>query len=107
LTALSGGTVVARSAGLDPDPAMSPIAAAALREIDLEIGGPRPARWSAPESAACRVIWLGGPVPVELAGEDVESWDVGTQPVADLPAARKLRQELEERISLLLARGSA
>jgi arsenate reductase (thioredoxin) len=107
LTARSGGTVAARSAGLDPDPAMSPIAIAALREIGVEVGEERPSRWSARASAAGRVVWLGGPLPLELAGQDVECWDVDTPRVDDLPAARRLRQELERRVAELLARESA
>jgi arsenate reductase len=106
LTARAGGALAARSAGLDPDDAMSPIAIAALREIDLEVGEERPMRWSALESAGCRVVWLGGPPPLELAGRDVEWWDVETPPVDGLPAARKLRQELERRVGELLARES-
>jgi arsenate reductase (thioredoxin) len=107
LAARSGGSLAARSAGLDPDPEISPIARAALREIGLDIGRDQPGRWPAPGAADCRVVWLGGPLPAELAGRDVERWDVDTGPVTDLPAARALRQELERRVGDLLARGSA
>jgi arsenate reductase len=102
LNARSGGIVDARSAGVDPEPHMSPIAVEALREIDLDVGQTRPRRWSAEELATSRVIWLGGPVPAELDGCEVESWNVSQEQVADLTAAGRLRHDLERRITLLL-----
>ena len=105
LTARSGGAVEARSAGIDPDSHVSLLAVKALSEIGLEIEAGPPHRCSAEGLATSHVIWLGGPLPVELRDCDVECWDVSQEPVGDLPTARRLRQELEERIVLLLASG--
>jgi len=101
LIARSGGSVEAGSAGLDPDPHMSPLAVEALEEIGLQIEAGAPRGWSAESLATSRVIWLGGPLPVELRDCDVERWEVSQEPVRDLQAARRLRHELEERIALL------
>jgi protein-tyrosine-phosphatase len=104
LTARARGSVEARSAAIDPEPSLNPFAVEALHDAGLDVAKVQPRRFSAEELAVSRVIWLGARVPVELESYDVECWDVSQSPVHDLPAGRRLREELERRIDQLLAR---
>jgi protein-tyrosine-phosphatase len=103
LTARAKGGVEARSAAIDPEPSLNPFAVEALHDVGVSLAGVSPRRWSAEELAASRVIWLGGDIPAELERYPVERWDVSQAPVDSLPAARRLRDELERRIDQLLA----
>ena len=105
LTSRARGAVEARSAAIDPEPGLNPFAVEALQDVGLDVAGIRPRRWSAEELAASRVIWLGAGVPAELEAYSVERWDVSQSPVDSLPAGRRLREELERRVDLLLAEG--
>lgn len=100
---LSGGRVLARSAGLRPTGRLNPHASTVLAERGIDHVTPFPCEVHADALDAADVLVLIGCTTGELAGRRTLCWDVDDPYAAELDTARRIADELETRVRALLA----
>jgi protein-tyrosine-phosphatase len=105
LSKLGGGRVSVRSAGSDPAEAINPAAVEAMAEVgvDLSHGHPRPLA-DADVRVADVVITMGcGDACPVYPGKRYEDWELEDPAGKDLETVRRIRGEIERRVTALLA----
>lgn len=102
---LSGGRVLARSAGLRPTGRLNPHAPTVLAERGVELRNPLPGEVQADVLDAADVLVLVGVdgQDCELLGLRTVRWDVDDPYAQGLETARRIADELETRVRALLA----
>jgi arsenate reductase (thioredoxin) len=102
---LAAGRVHVRSAGSDPADRINPNVAVAMAElgIDLSKEFPKPLTDEAVRAAdAVITMGCGDACPI-YPGKRYEDWDVDDPAGADLEAVRRIRDDIAERVGVLLA----
>ncbi|WP_131105297.1 low molecular weight phosphatase family protein [Ornithinimicrobium sufpigmenti] len=100
---LSGGRVLARSAGIRPTGRLNPHAPTVLAERGIELRNPLPGEVQEDVLDAADVLVLIGVRDCDLLGVRSVRWDVDDPYAQDLPTARRIAEELETRVRELLA----
>jgi arsenate reductase len=99
------GKAVAFSAGTRPEPEMSPRTIKIMREAGIELDGHRPELLT-PEmlAEADRVITMGCDVQSACPSllSDVEDWALGNPRGRPLAEARRVRDEIKDRVRELI-----
>jgi len=109
LAAERGLALTAEAAGTEPDPAIAPGVAAALRAEGVELGPTRPRRVTAADTArADRVVTFGCELGEAMpAGVPVERWDDVPAVSESLPLARAaIRRHLDRLLDECAAEGA-
>ncbi|GAA1169867.1 hypothetical protein GCM10009584_08440 [Ornithinimicrobium humiphilum] len=99
---LSGGRVLARSAGIHPTGRLNPHASTVLAERGIELRNPLPSEVQADALDAADVLVLIGCSSCDLEGRRTVRWDVDDPYAAELPEARRIADEVEVRVRALL-----
>ncbi|MEU7375365.1 arsenate reductase ArsC [Streptomyces albidoflavus] len=102
---LAGEAVEVRSAGSAPAEAVNPVAVAAMAELGMDISGARP-RALTPEDvrAADLVVTMGcGDTCPVLPGTAYRDWALDDPAGQELPAVRRVRDEVGRRVRELAA----
>ena len=100
---LSGGRVLARSAGVHPTGRLNPHAPTVLAERGVELRNPLPGEVQEDVLDAADVLVLIGVSSCDLVGFRTVRWDVDDPYAQDLPTARRIADELEDHVRTLLA----
>ena len=102
---LARGRAVAFSGGSEPTEHVNPAAVAAMREVDIDIVGYTPKRWSDEMlQAADVVVTMGcGDTCPFVPGTRYEDWPVPDPAGQSVEAVRPIRDEIERRVRALLA----
>lgn len=100
---LSGGRVLARSAGVHPTGRLNPHARTVLAERGVELRNPLPSEVQEDALDAADVLVLIGCRSCDLEGRRTVRWDVDDPYAQDLQTARRIADELETRVCALLA----
>lgn len=99
---LSGGRVLARSAGVRPTGRLNPHAPTVLAERGIELRNPLPGEVQEDVLDAADVLVLIGVGTCDLVGVRTMRWDVDDPYAQDLQTARRIADELESRVRALL-----
>lgn len=100
---LSGGRVLARSAGLHPTGRLNPHAATVLAERGIELVNPLPSEVQDDVLDAADVLVLISCQDAPLIGRRTIHWDIADPYAQDLAAARRIAADVEARVRELLA----
>jgi arsenate reductase (thioredoxin) len=101
----AGGRVHVRSAGSDPADEINPAVVEALSEVGVDISKefPKPMTDEVVKAAdAVITMGCGDACPI-YPGKRYEDWEVDDPADADLDGVRRIRDEVSERVRLLLA----
>jgi protein-tyrosine-phosphatase len=101
---LAEGRVHVRSAGSDPAERINPNVVAAMAEIGLDVSTefPKPMTDEVVQAAdAVITMGCGDACPI-YPGKRYEDWEIDDPADADLAAVRRIRADVEERVSRLL-----
>ena len=101
----SRGRVDARSAGSDPADALNPAVVEAMRELGIDLAGEAPKRLDDGAVRAADVVvtmGCGDACPVH-PGKRYEDWELEDPAGKDLETVRRIRDEIDERVSRLAA----
>jgi protein-tyrosine-phosphatase len=101
---LAEGRVHVRSAGSDPAERINPNVVAAMAEIGLDVSKefPKPMTDEVVQAAdAVITMGCGDACPI-YPGKRYEDWEIDDPADADLAAVRRIRADVEERVSRLL-----
>ncbi len=99
---LSGGRVLARSAGIRPTGRLNPHAPTVLAERGIELRNPLPSEVQADCLDAADVLVLIGCSACDLEGRRTVRWEVDDPYAQDLATARRIADELEAKVLDLL-----
>ena len=99
---LSGGHVLARSAGIHPTGRLNPHARTVLAERGIELRNPLPSEVQEDALDAADVLVLIGCRHCDLEGRRTVRWDVDDPYAQSLETARRIADELEMRVRELL-----
>lgn len=99
---LSGGRVLARSAGIRPTGRLNPHAPTVLAERGVELRNPLPGEVQEDVLDAADVLVLIGVGDCDLVGFRTVRWDVDDPYAQDLETARRIADELEAGVRALL-----
>lgn len=105
LTRLSGGRVEVRSAGSAPADALNPVVVAAMREIGIDIAAATPTILTADAVLTSDVVitmGCGDACPV-YPGKRYEDWRLDDPAGQELPAVRRIRDDIGRRVGELVA----
>lgn len=105
LSALSQGAVEVRSAGSAPADQLNPMAVEAMAEEGIEIRDNRPAILTTEDVRASDVVitmGCGDACPI-FPGKRYEDWALEDPAGQNLEAVRRIRDEIRERVEVLLA----
>ena len=105
LTELSAGRIDVRSAGSEPAGEVNPVALEAMAELGIDIAGELPKALSTDaveEADVVITMGCGDACPV-YPGKRYEDWDLEDPAGKDLEAVRRIRDEIAERLSGLVA----
>jgi arsenate reductase len=103
---LAGDAVEVYSGGSDPGPAVNPAAAAAMREVGIDIADQVPRRWTDETARAADVIvtmGCGDACPV-YPGKRYEDWELTDPAGQPLDVVRGVRDDIEHRVRELVER---
>lgn len=102
---LAGDRAVVFSGGSNPGPAVNPMAVQAMAEVGIDISGSFPVPFTDEIVEACDVVvTMGcGDVCPFFPGKRYVDWDLADPHEQALPAVREVRDEIERRVSELLA----
>lgn len=102
---LAGDRAVAFSGGSTPASEVNPAAVAAMAEIGIDISGEHPKRWTeAGLAAADVVVTMGCGDTCPFVGDTrYEDWPLDDPAGQPVEVVRKIRDEIGERVRLLLA----
>ncbi|MGH3656037.1 MAG: arsenate reductase ArsC [Micromonosporaceae bacterium] len=102
---LAGDSVNVRSAGSAPGEAVNPVAVAAMAEVGVDISDAVPRRLRDSDAAAADVIvtmGCGDACPV-FPGKRYTDWQLTDPAGQELPAVRKVRDDIRTRVAKLLS----
>lgn len=99
---LSGGRVLARSAGISPTGRLNPHAPTVLAERGIELRNPLPSEVQADCLDAADVLVLIGCSTCDLEGRRTVRWEVDDPYAQDLVTARRIADDLEAKVLELL-----
>jgi arsenate reductase (thioredoxin) len=101
---LARGRARAFSGGSEPAEQVNPAAIAAMREVDIDIAGYTPKRWTDEMlQAADVVVTMGcGDTCPFVPGTRYEDWPVPDPAGQSVEAVRPIRDEIEQRVRALL-----
>jgi arsenate reductase (thioredoxin) len=101
---LAGDRAVAFSGGSEPATRLNPVAVAAMAEVGIDIAGEVPTRWTdAGLRTADVVVTMGcGDTCPVVPGTRYEDWELADPARLDLEAVRPIRDEIEQRVRVLL-----
>lgn len=102
--ALAGETAVAWSGGSEPGTQVNPVAVRAMRERGIDIAEEFPKPWTDETVRAADVVitmGCGDACPV-FPGKRYESWDLDDPDGRDLDTVRRIRDDVERRVRVLL-----
>jgi arsenate reductase (thioredoxin) len=105
LTRLAGERVEVRSAGSAPADALNPVVVAAMREVGIDIAAATPAILTADAVRTSDVVitmGCGDACPV-YPGTRYEDWRLDDPAGQELPAVRRIRDDIERRVGELVA----
>ena len=105
LDRLAGGRVRVRSAGSEPARSLNPSVVEAMREVGIDISRefPKPLSDGAVRAAdAVITMGCGDSCPI-YPGKRYEDWDLEDPAGKDLGTVRRIRDEIEVRVTRLLA----
>ncbi len=105
LTHLSRGAVDVRSAGSAPGRSLNPSAVAVMAEVGIDITGEAPRLLTTDAVRASDVVvtmGCGDTCPV-FPGKRYEDWDLADPAGLDVDAVRPIRDEIRERVLVLIA----
>jgi protein-tyrosine-phosphatase len=105
LERMSGGRVRAISAGSEPGDSLNPAAVQAMEEVGIDISAERPRKLEdamVRESDVVITMGCGDACPI-YPGKRYEDWDVEDPSGADLQTVRRIREEIANRITELIA----
>ena len=103
-TALAGDAAVAYSAGSEPADQVNPVAVAAMREVDIDITGEHPKRWTDEILRAVDVVvtmGCGDECPF-VPGTRYEDWPLEDPAGKGIETVRRVRDEIRVRVEQLL-----
>ena len=102
---LAAGRAVAYSGGSEPAGEVNAVAIAAMAEVGIDIAGEHPKRWTDEQvDAADVVVTMGcGDTCPYRPGKRYEDWDLEDPAGQDIGAVRPIRDEIERRVTSLLA----
>ena len=105
LTALGGGRVEVYSAGSNPGDGVNPVAVEAMAEVDIDIAGNHPKKWTDEMvRAADVVVTMGcGDTCPFYPGKQYLDWELDDPHGQGIDAVRPIRDEIEQRVRTLLA----
>ena len=104
LAAKAGERVRVRSAGSEPAERVNPVAAEAMAELGIELGGGTPKRLGDDDVSAADVVitmGCGDACPIH-PGKRYEDWELEDPEGKDLAAVRRIRDEIAARVDALL-----
>jgi protein-tyrosine-phosphatase len=102
---LAGDLVEVRSAGSDPADTINPMAVEALAEVGVDLGDAVPKLLSTDavrEADAVVTMGCGDACPI-YPGKRYEDWELEDPAGKDLATVRRIRDEIEARVKVLLA----
>lgn len=101
---LGGGRVAVRSAGSDPAEAVNPAAVEAMAEVGIDLGdaAPKLLERDAVEAADVVVTMGCGDACPVFPGKRYEDWQLEDPAGQSLVAVRRIRDEIAERVEVLL-----
>jgi arsenate reductase len=102
---LAAGAAVAWSGGSEPASQVNPAAAAAMREVGIDISAEFPKPWTDEVVRAADVVvtmGCGDACPV-FPGKRYEDWTLADPAGLGVEAVRPIRDEIERRVRTLLA----
>ena len=101
---LSDGSVTVRSAGSEPAARVNPVVIAAMEEIGLDVSRefPKPLTGDAVEAADVVITMGCGDACPIYPGKRYEDWELDDPAGADLDGVRRIRDEIEVRVRVLL-----
>jgi protein-tyrosine-phosphatase len=102
---LAGDRAIAWSGGSEPSTEINPSAIEAMREIGISIAGEFPKPWTDEILRAADVVvtmGCGDACPI-FPGKRYEDWELADPQGKDLAAVRPIRDEIGERVRVLLA----
>jgi arsenate reductase len=105
LEALAGDRIDVRSAGSEPKDAINPVAIAAMREEGIDIAGNIPKILTVDavrESDVVITMGCGDACPI-FPGKRYEDWVLDDPAGQDLPAVRRIRDDIRGRVEGLIA----
>jgi protein-tyrosine-phosphatase len=104
LDRLADGRVAVRSAGSEPADQINPIATEAMAEIDIDIAKefPKPLTTDAVKRADVVVTMGCGDECPFYPGKRYEDWELEDPAGKDLETVRRIRDEIEARVRVLL-----
>lgn len=102
---LAGGSVTVMSGGSDPAAAINAQAVHAMSEAGIDIGKQFPKPWTDEIiRAADVVVTMGcGDACPFYPGKRYEDWEIADPSGADIETVRRIRDEIEQRVRVLLA----
>ncbi len=101
----SGGRVHVRSAGSEPASSLNPKVVAAMREVGIDISRELPKALTHDYVRAADVVitmGCGDACPIH-PGKRYEDWDLEDPAGKDLETVRRIRDEIDGRVGLLIA----
>jgi len=105
MTSRSGGQVGVRSAGSEPADSVNPLVIEAMAELGIDLSEAFPKRLDDEAVRAADVVitmGCGDACPI-YPGKRYEDWGVDDPAGHDLEAVRRIRDEIDRRVQLLLA----
>ncbi len=105
LSHLAAGTVRVLSAGTEPADRINPVAVEVMREVGIDITAHRPRALEYDTARASDVIitmGCGDTCPV-FPGTRYEDWKLDDPAGQDIDTVRRIRDEIRERVRVLLA----
>lgn len=100
----SGGAIVPRSAGSAPATEINPVVVEAMREIGIDIAAAIPKKLNDESVRAADVVitmGCGDACPI-YPGKRYEDWEVEDPAGKDLNAVRRIRDDIDARVSRLI-----
>jgi arsenate reductase (thioredoxin) len=97
---LAGDAVRVFSGGSEPADALNPMAVRAMAEVDVDIAGEQPTRWTDEVAAAADVIvtmGCGDTCPV-VPGARREDWPLDDPAGQPIETVRRIRDDIEQRV---------
>jgi arsenate reductase len=104
VTLRSNGRIGVHSAGSDPAAELNPVAVEAMREIGVELAGAFPKRLTDEVVRTADVVitmGCGDACPI-YPGKRYEDWQLDDPAGQDLPAVRRIRDEIDARVQRLV-----
>lgn len=101
---LAGDAVQVFSGGSEPAEALNPMAVQAMAEVDVDITGEQPTRWTDDVAAAADVIvtmGCGDTCPV-VPGARREDWPLDDPAGQPIEAVRRIRDDIEQHVAELI-----